>query len=45
MTTAVSLDNLGQMSNLLWLLWIVAASISLARGSAAKAAQAEVALA
>ena len=44
-TTAVSLDNLGQMSNLLWLLWIVAASISLARGSAAKAAQAEVALA
>ena len=44
-TTAVSLDNLGQMSNLLWPLWIVAASISLARGSAAKAAQAEVALA
>jgi hypothetical protein len=44
-TTAVSLDNLGQMSNLLWLLWIVAASVSLARGSDAKAAQAEVALA
>jgi hypothetical protein len=33
------------MSNLLWLLWIVAASVSLARGSDAKAAQAEVALA
>jgi hypothetical protein len=30
-TTAVSLDNLGQMSNLLWLIWIVAASLSLAR--------------
>ena len=44
-TTAVSLDNLGQMSNLLWLLWIVAASVSLARRSDAKAAQAEVALA
>ncbi len=44
-TTAVSLDNLGQMSNLLWLLWIVVASVSLARGSDAKAAQAEVALA
>jgi hypothetical protein len=44
-TTAVSLDNLGQMSNLLWLLWIVVTSVSLARGSDAKAAQAEVALA
>jgi hypothetical protein len=44
-TTAVSLDNLGQMSNLLWLFWIVAASVSLARGSDAKAVQAEVALA
>ena len=44
-TTAVSLDNLGQMSNLLWLLWIIAASVSLARRSDAKAAQAEVALA
>ena len=42
-TTAVSLDNLGQMSNLPWLLWIVAPSVSLARGSDAKVAQAEVA--
>jgi hypothetical protein len=31
-TTATSLDNLGQMSNLLWLAWIVAASIALGRG-------------
>ncbi len=30
--TAVSLDNLGQMANFLWLLWIVAASVSLTRG-------------
>lgn len=30
-TTAVSLDNFGQMSNLLWLIWIVGASVSLAR--------------
>jgi hypothetical protein len=30
-TTAASLDNIGQMSNLLWLVWIVGASISLAR--------------
>lgn len=30
-TTALSLDNLGQMSNVLWLIWIVATSISLAR--------------
>jgi hypothetical protein len=44
-TTAVSLDNLGQMSNLLWLAWIVGTSASLARGVRAEAAQAEVALA
>ncbi len=44
-TTAVSLDNLGQMSNLLWLLWIAGTSVSLARGARAEAAQAEVALA
>jgi hypothetical protein len=31
-TTAVSLDNLGQLANLLWLAWIVGASVSLARG-------------
>jgi hypothetical protein len=31
-TTAASFDNLGQMSNLLWLAWIVAASIALGRG-------------
>jgi hypothetical protein len=29
--TAVSLDNLGQMTNTLWLLWIVCASVALAR--------------
>jgi hypothetical protein len=33
--TAVSLDNLGQLSNLLWLIWIVAASIALGRGERA----------
>jgi hypothetical protein len=31
-TTAISFDNLGQMSNILWLAWIVAASIALGRG-------------
>lgn len=31
-TTATSFDNLGQMSNLLWLAWIVVASIVLGRG-------------
>jgi hypothetical protein len=30
--TAVSVDNLGQMANSLWLIWIVWASFSLARG-------------
>jgi hypothetical protein len=30
--TAVSLDNLGQMANLLWLAWIVGASVALGRG-------------
>lgn len=29
--TAVSLDNLGQMANMLWLIWIVVASVALAR--------------
>jgi hypothetical protein len=29
--TAVSLDNLGQMTNMLWLLWIVGASVALVR--------------
>jgi hypothetical protein len=29
--TAVSLDNLGQMTNMLWLAWIVGASVALAR--------------
>jgi len=43
-TTAVSLDNLGQMSNILWLLWIIGTSVSLARGST-EAARTEVALA
>ena len=31
-TTAVSLDNLGQMANVLWLAWVVGASVALARG-------------
>jgi hypothetical protein len=35
-TTAASLDNLGQMSNLLWLAWIVWASVSLMRGEPAR---------
>jgi hypothetical protein len=44
-TTAVSLDNLGQMSNFLWLLWIIGASVSLARERRAEAPAASVALA
>jgi hypothetical protein len=35
--TAVSLNNLGQMSSLLWFAWIVYASIALARGKRAPA--------
>ena len=35
--TAVSLENLGQLSGLLWLAWIVYASIALARGKHAPA--------
>jgi hypothetical protein len=44
-TTAVSLDNLGQMSNMLWLVWIVGTSISLARSPRAAASQVDVAVA
>jgi hypothetical protein len=44
-TTAVSLDNLGQMSNLLWLIWIVGTSVSLARRAHTEAAQPNMALA
>jgi hypothetical protein len=44
-TTAVSLDNLGQMSNLLWLAWVAGTSVALARGVRAEATQAEVVLA
>ena len=44
-TTAVSLDNFGQMSNFLWLAWIVGTSIALARGRRSEAPAAEVALA
>ena len=44
-TTAVSLDNFGQMSNFLWLAWIVGTSIALARGQRSEAPAAEVALA
>ena len=35
--TAVSLENLGQLSTLLWLAWIVYASVALARGKHARA--------
>jgi hypothetical protein len=35
--TAVSLENLGQMSSLLWFVWIVYASVALARGKRAPA--------
>src|SRR2546429_15152 len=35
--TAISLENLGQLSGLLWLAWIVYASIALARGKHAPA--------
>ena len=35
--TAVSLENLGQLSGLLWLAWIVYASVALARGKQAEA--------
>jgi hypothetical protein len=44
-TTAVSLDNLGQMSNMLWLFWIIGTSISLARSPRAATSQADVAVA
>jgi hypothetical protein len=41
--TAVSLGNLGQLSVLLWFAWIVYASIALARGERARAAEVAVA--
>jgi hypothetical protein len=41
--TAVSVDNLGQMTFLLWLAWIVGASITLARGERVPAAARAVA--
>ena len=44
-TSAVSLDNLGQLSNLLWLIWIIGTSISLARERGVEAPAASVALA
>ena len=44
-TTAASLDNLGQMSNMLWLIWIAGTSIALTRAGGAEAATADVALA
>jgi hypothetical protein len=40
--TATSVDNLGQMTFFLWLVWIVYASFSLARGRHAHAARAMV---
>ena len=44
-TTAVSLDNLGQMSNMLWLIWIAGTGIALARSGEVEATSADVALA
>ena len=44
-TTAVSLDNLGQMSNMLWLIWIAGTGIALARAGEAESAAADVVLA
>lgn len=44
-TTAVSPDSLGQLSNFLWLLWIVGASASLARDRQVPAPAASAALA
>jgi hypothetical protein len=44
-TTAVSLDNLGQMSNLLWLIWVAGTGIALARAGDAESAAADVVLA
>jgi hypothetical protein len=41
--TAVSLENLGKMSVMLWFAWIVYASIALARGERAPAGAAAVA--
>jgi hypothetical protein len=45
LTTAVSLDNLGQMSNFLWLVWIVVTSVALGRRSSVATPAAQVALA
>ena len=42
-TTAASVDNLGQMAFSLWLVWIVYASIALARGKRARATATAVA--
>ena len=44
-TTAVSLDNLGQMSNMLWLIWIAGTGIALARAGEAESAAGDVVLA
>ena len=41
--TAVSPDNLGQMANFLWLIWVVWASIALARGKRVPAGAVSVA--
>jgi hypothetical protein len=41
--TAVSLENLGQLSSLLWFAWIVYASVALARGKRAPAGAVAVA--
>jgi hypothetical protein len=41
-TTATSFDNLGQLANLLWLAWIVAASVVLGRRERTRAATAPI---
>lgn len=41
-TTATSFDNLGQLANLLWLAWIVVASVALGRGEPTRAATAAI---
>jgi uncharacterized membrane protein len=42
-TTAASVDNLGQMAFSLWLVWVVSASVALARGERARATATAVA--
>ena len=43
--TALSLDNLGQLSNMLWLAWICGTSVALVRAPGSEPARGDVALA